>query len=113
MRKTKMICTAGPSLDHDDEVMKQMMLNGMNCMRTNFSHGDHEEHKGRMDKLKRLRKETGLNIPFLLDTKGPEIRLKTFKEGSLKTREPSFYRTSLSLFNSFSFSPLPFVEIRR
>lgn len=83
MRKTKMICTAGPSLDHDDEVMKQMMLNGMNCMRTNFSHGDHEEHKGRMDKLKRLRKETGLNIPFLLDTKGPEIRLKTFEEGSV------------------------------
>lgn len=83
MRKTKMICTAGPSLDHDDEVMKQMMLNGMNCMRTNFSHGDHEEHKGRMDKIKRLRKETGLNIPFLLDTKGPEIRLKTFEEGSV------------------------------
>lgn len=83
MRKTKMICTAGPSLDHDDEVMKQMMLNGMNCMRTNFSHGDHEEHRGRMDKLKRLRKETGLNIPFLLDTKGPEIRLKTFEEGSV------------------------------
>ncbi|MDE7423126.1 MAG: pyruvate kinase [Lachnospiraceae bacterium] len=84
MRKTKMICTAGPSLDHDDEVMKQMMLNGMNCMRTNFSHGDHEEHKGRMDKIKRLRKETGLNIPFLLDTKGPEIRLKTFEEGSVE-----------------------------
>lgn len=83
MRKTKMICTAGPSLDHDDEVMKQMMLNGMNCMRTNFSHGDHAEHQGRMDKLKKLRKETGLNIPFLLDTKGPEIRLKTFEEGSV------------------------------
>ena len=83
MRKTKMICTAGPSLDRDDEVMKQMMLNGMNCMRTNFSHGDHEEHRGRMDKLKRLRKETGLNIPFLLDTKGPEIRLKTFEGGSV------------------------------
>lgn len=82
MRKTKMICTLGPSVDND-ETMRQMMLNGMNCVRCNFSHADHEEHKGRMDRVKRLRKELGLNIPILLDTKGPEIRLKTFENESV------------------------------
>ncbi len=80
IRKTKIICTLGPATD-DDEVLRALMLSGMNVARMNFSHGTHEEQKGRLDKLKAMRKELGLPIAALLDTKGPEIRLKTLKGG--------------------------------
>ena len=74
-RKTKIICTLGPATD-DDSVLRQLMLEGMNVARMNFSHGSHEEQKVRLDKLKALREELDLPIAALLDTKGPEIRLK-------------------------------------
>lgn len=73
MKRTKIICTMGPNTN-DREVMKQLALNGMDIARFNFSHGDHEEQKGRVDLLKSVRKELGLPIAMLLDTKGPEIR---------------------------------------
>ncbi|MDO4978177.1 MAG: pyruvate kinase [Eubacteriales bacterium] len=75
LRKTKIICTLGPSTD-DREVLRQLMLEGMNVARMNFSHGTHEEQKARLDVLKELREELNLPIAALLDTKGPEIRLK-------------------------------------
>ena len=80
MRKTKIICTLGPSTDKEG-VLRDLIANGMNVARFNFSHGSHEEHLGRLEKLKALREELGKPVAALLDTKGPEIRLKDFKNG--------------------------------
>lgn len=82
MRKTKIICTLGPATDKDD-VLKQLIENGMDVARFNFSHGTHEEQKGRMDKLKELREELKVPVPILLDTKGPEIRIGTFGDSGV------------------------------
>ena len=80
MRKTKIICTLGPSTDKEG-VLRDLIANGMNVARFNFSHGSHEEHLGRLEKLKALREELGKPVAALLDTKGTEIRLKDFKNG--------------------------------
>ena len=80
MRKTKIICTLGPSTDKDG-VLRELVANGMNVARFNFSHGSYEEHKGRLDNLKAIRAELGKPVAALLDTTGPEIRLKEFKNG--------------------------------
>ena len=77
MRKTKIVCTVGPATDNDD-VLREMMLSGMNVARFNFSHGDYETHKKRFEQVVRLREELGLPIATMLDTKGPEIRLGKF-----------------------------------
>lgn len=79
MKKTKIICTMGPNCDKDG-MIKELALNGMDIARFNFSHGDHEEQKGRFERLKKVRKETGLPIAALLDTKGPEIRTGLLKD---------------------------------
>ena len=73
MRKTKIICTMGPATD-DIEVLRAMARAGMNVARFNFSHGSHEEHKQRIDRVKAVREEYNLPIALLLDTKGTEIR---------------------------------------
>ncbi len=85
MRRTKIICTLGPATD-DREVLKRMMLSGMNVARLNFSHGDHKDHLKRMNAVKELRQELGLPIALLLDTRGPEIRIKTFAEGAAEVK---------------------------
>lgn len=82
MRKTKIVCTLGPSTDND-EVLKGIMKNGMDVARFNFSHGTYEEHKGRLDKVKKFRKELGLPIAAMLDTKGPEVRVRDFEDGKI------------------------------
>lgn len=82
MRKTKIVCTLGPSTDREG-VLKEMILAGMNVARFNFSHGTHAEHKARLDALKALREELDAPVAAMLDTKGPEIRLKNFAEGSV------------------------------
>lgn len=82
MKKTKIVCTIGPASE-SEEVLKQLMLNGLNVARLNFSHGTHEEHKKRIDTIKKLREELDLPIAIMLDTKGPEIRIKTFKSGEV------------------------------
>ena len=79
MRKTKIICTLGPATDKGN-VLEQLMLSGMNVARLNFSHDTYENQKKRIDKVKALRTKHHLPVACLLDTKGPEIRLKTFKE---------------------------------
>ena len=78
LRKTKIICTMGPACENED-VLKQLMINGMNVARFNFSHGDHEEQQGRLDRLVKLRTELNLPVAALMDTKGPEIRLGIFE----------------------------------
>ena len=79
MRKTKIICTLGPS-SNNEEVIRNMILAGMNVARLNFSHGDYESHKKTADIVKKLRAELHSHTALLLDTKGPEIRLKKFKD---------------------------------
>lgn len=78
MRKTKIICTLGPASEKE-ETIRSMMLAGMDVARINFSHGIYEEHSQKVAIVKKLREELGLHTALLLDTKGPEIRLKTFK----------------------------------
>ena len=77
MRKTKIVCTIGPATD-DDKILREMMLAGMNVARFNFSHGDYDIHKKRFEQVTRLRKELGIPVATMLDTKGPEIRLGKF-----------------------------------
>ena len=81
MRKTKIICTIGPATDNED-VMRRLMLSGMNVARFNFSHADPEVDKRRFDMIAKLREELGLPIATMLDTMGPEIRLKKFKDNA-------------------------------
>ena len=86
MRRTKIICTLGPATDSPD-VLKNMMKAGMNVARLNFSHGTHEEHQKRIEMVKAMRDETGLPVGIMLDTKGPEIRTKTYKNGKIEITE--------------------------
>lgn len=80
MKKTKIICTMGPNTN-DRSLMEKLVKNGMDIARFNFSHGDHEEQKKRMDMLKSVREEAGVPVAILLDTKGPEIRTGLLKDG--------------------------------
>ena len=82
MRKTKIICTIGPASDND-EVLTKMCRSGMNVARLNFSHGTHEEHKEKIDLVKRVREKLNLPIAIMLDTKGPEYRIGTFENGKI------------------------------
>ena len=83
MRKTKIICTIGPA-STNEAVLTEMCLAGMNVARLNFSHGSHEEQKEKIDLIKKVREKLNLPIPLMLDTKGPEYRIKTFKNGSVE-----------------------------
>ena len=85
MRKTKIICTLGPSTD-DDDILRQLMIEGMNVARFNFSHGDHAQHKRNMERIMKFRTELNLPVATLLDTKGPEIRVKDFKNGKIELK---------------------------
>ena len=82
MRKTKIVCTIGPSCNNED-TLKRMCLAGMNVARLNFSHGTHEDHLKSINLIKKVREELDLPIAILLDTKGPEFRIKTFKDGKI------------------------------
>ena len=84
MKKTKIVCTMGPNTDNR-EIMKELALNGMDVARFNFSHGDHAEHKHRLEILECVREELGIPIASLLDTKGPEIRTGKLKDGKKVT----------------------------
>ena len=85
-RKTKIVCTLGPATDKEG-VLKRLIEEGMNVARFNFSHGDHEEQLGRLQMLQKLRKELKRPVAALLDTKGPEIRLKDFTDGKVELKD--------------------------
>ncbi len=93
MRKTKIICTIGPASE-SEEVLTAMCEAGMNVARINFSHGTHPEHRQKMDAVKRVRERLNLPIAIMLDTKGPEYRIKTFRDGPVMLKEGA----SFSLF---------------
>ncbi len=86
MRKTKIVCTIGPA-SNSLEVMMGLIKAGMNVARLNFSHGTHEEHRARIDKLRQAAAELGSNLAVMLDTKGPEIRIGLLKGGKVTLRE--------------------------
>ena len=86
MRRTKIVCTIGPACNNE-ETLKQMCLAGMNVARLNFSHGTHEDHLKSIELIKKVREELGLPIAILLDTKGPEFRIKTFKNGKVLLKD--------------------------
>ena len=94
MRKTKIICTLGPATDG---ILPEMIKAGMNVARMNFSHGSHEEHKARMDAVKAARKELGMPVGIMLDTKGPEIRTKTYKDGKIEIVEGQELGTCITI----------------
>ena len=85
MRKTKIICTIGPA-SQNEEVLTRMALAGMNVARMNFSHGSHEEQKEKIDLVKKVRRDLDLPIAILLDTKGPEYRIRTFASGKIAVK---------------------------
>ena len=80
MRKTKIVCTIGPS-SQDEETFKELVLRGLNVARLNFSHGNHEEHKIKIDTIKKVREALNTPTAIMLDTKGPEIRIRDFENG--------------------------------
>ncbi len=90
MRKTKIISTIGPASGTED-ILRKLMLKGMNVVRLNFSHGTYEGHKKTVDMVKKLREELGLPVALLLDTKGPEIRTGVFTNGFVKLKENQVY----------------------
>lgn len=106
MKKTKIICTMGPNTN-DAGLMRRLVQNGMDIARFNFSHGDHEEQKSRMDMLKKIREEEKKPVAILLDTKGPEIRtgvLKGGKKVSLDAGDKLIIKRKLNVLErTFSF----------
>ncbi len=86
MRKTKIICTIGPACDNE-ETLEKMCLAGMNAARVNFSHGTHAEQQEKFDLIKRVRQRLGLPIAIMLDTKGPEYRIRSFIEGKISLKQ--------------------------
>ena len=86
MRKTKIICTIGPA-SANAETLAEMCRAGMNVARLNFSHGTHAEHQEKIDLIKRVRSKLGLPIAIMLDTKGPEYRIKTFKDHKVELKD--------------------------
>lgn len=90
MRKTKIICTIGPASENE-ETLTQMCLAGMNVARLNFSHGTHPEHEQKIELIKRVREKLGLPIAIMLDTKGPEYRIRTFASGKVTIRDGSTF----------------------
>ena len=90
VNKTKIVCTIGPACK-DKETLRQMMLAGMNVARFNMSHGTHESHLDLIDRVKEARFELGLPVAIMIDTKGPEIRIRQFKNGKVKLVEGQYF----------------------
>ncbi|MGL4337445.1 MAG: pyruvate kinase, partial [Turicibacter sp.] len=94
-KNTKIICTIGPKSEPKD-MLTQLVDAGMNCIRCNFSHGDHAEQQARMDLIREINKEKGTHVAILLDTKGPEIRTHLFKDGGVTLEKGSIVRVSMN-----------------
>lgn len=83
LRKTKIVCTIGPASENE-KIFRELVLNGLNVARLNFSHGSHEEHKKKFDTIKKVRKDLGASTAIMLDTKGPEIRTRDFENNGVE-----------------------------
>ena len=96
MNRTKIVCTIGPACS-DIETLKSMMMAGMDVARFNMSHGTHESHKQLIDLVKQARFELGLPVAIMLDTKGPEIRIKQFKKGKIMLKRVKILHLQLKM----------------
>lgn len=113
MRKTKIICTIGPASE-SEEKLKELMLAGMNVARFNFSHGSHDEHRRKFERIRKLRDELDLPVATMLDTKGPEIRLKDFENGKCELRAgQSFTLTSREIKGTDKEVSITYKELTR
>ncbi len=113
MRKTKIICTIGPASE-SEEKLKELMLAGMNVARFNFSHGSHDEHRRKFERIRKLRDELDLPIATMLDTKGPEIRLKDFENGKCELKAgQSFTLTSRDIKGTDKEVSITYKELTR
>jgi pyruvate kinase len=100
LRKTKIVCTIGPASE-DEKNFKELVLNGLNVARLNFSHGTHEEHKKRIDVIKKVREDLGTSTAIMLDTKGPEIRTRDFENGAVElVKDQEFILTTRDILGS-------------
>ena len=113
MRKTKIICTLGPAVDNED-MLKKLMLKGMDVARINFSHGSHEDHRKRVELFKQARESLNLPIPLLLDTKGPEIRTGKFENGEIQLKEgDSFVLTGENIVGNVARCSVTYKDLYR
>ena len=113
MRKTKIICTMGPATD-DVEVLEQLVREGMDVARFNFSHGTHEEQEERMSRLRTAREKYGKPVAILLDTKGPEIRIRDFKDGKITvTSGQKFTLTGRKLLGDDTIASITYPTLSR
>lgn len=111
MRKTKIVCTLGPAC-MKAEVMEEMLKNGMNVARFNFSHGDHEYHKEMMDTFRRVRDKLCVPAAIMLDTKGPEIRLRNFENGKVTLKKgASFTLTTEDIIGNEQIASISFADL--
>lgn len=113
MRKTKIVCTIGPASEKE-EVLRQLINNGLNVARLNFSHGSHEEHKVRIDTIKRIREEMGQSIAIMLDTKGPEIRTRDFENGAAElVKDQEYILTSRDIIGNEKIASVTYENIAK
>ncbi len=113
MRKTKIICTIGPASESEDK-LRELMLAGMNVARFNFSHGSHDEHRRKFERIRKLRDELDLPIATMLDTKGPEIRLKDFANGKEELKSgQTFTLTSREVVGTESEVSITYKELTK
>ncbi|MEG2366621.1 MAG: pyruvate kinase [Oscillospiraceae bacterium] len=113
MRRTKIVCTLGPAVD-DEATIRKLILAGMDAARFNFSHGTHESHLAQLTKLKNVRDEMGRPIAAIMDTKGPEIRIKTFKNGPIELkRGEEFTLTTADVEGDDSRVSVTYVNLHR
>ena len=111
MRKTKIICKLGPASESED-VLRKLMIEGMDVARFNFSHGTHEEQLEKLNRVKRLREELNLPVAALLDTKGPEIRLKTFENGKAELKRGSkFILTTREVVGNSEIASITYADL--
>ena len=103
MLKTKIVCTLGPA-SRTEKVMTEMLKAGMNVARLNFSHGTHEYHREMIETFRRARGRLGVPAAIMLDTKGPEVRLRTFQNGGTTLVEGSTFTLTTREIEPFSIS---------
>jgi len=110
LRKTKIVCTIGPS-SQDENTFRELVLNGLNVARLNFSHGSHEEHKEKIDVIKKVRTDLGTSIAIMLDTKGPEIRTRDFENNQAElVKGQEFILTTRNILGNEKISSVTYDE---
>lgn len=113
MRKTKIVCTIGPA-SGNEKTFKELVLNGLNVARLNFSHGTHEEHKAKIEVIKKVREDLETSTAIMLDTKGPEIRTRDFENGAVElVQNQEFILTTRDILGSNKIASVTYEDFAR